>query len=356
MNLTVPLYFALCSLTLAALPKIQVSDAGRSFVTATGEPFIAWGVNYDHDESADGGALLDDYWHTRWSTVVADFKEIKALGANVVRIHLQIGRCMKSADEADPEYLKHYQRLLGLCSELGLYLDVTGLACYHKSNIPAWFDALNETENWQTQARFWQAIAQAGAGHTCIFCYDLMNEPVIPGKAETEWLTGELGGKFFVQRLVLDPGDRDRKEIARSWIKQMVAAIRAEDPDTLVTLGVIPWALTFPKAKPFFYDPQVGAPLDFVSVHFYPRKGEVPEALTALKKYELGKPLVIEEIFPLKAGLEDTADFIAQSRPFVDGWISFYWGKTAAEYEADEKSIASAIKAQWLRWFSNHAP
>ena len=78
----------------------------------------------------------------------------------------------------------------------------------------------------------------------------------------------------------------------------------------MITVGVIPWAHTFKGAKPLFYAPEVGKPLDFVSVHFYPKKDDVAGALEALAVYEVGKPLVIEEIFPLGAGIEQTAEFI----------------------------------------------
>ena len=77
-----------------------------------------------------------------------------------------------------------------------------------------------------------------------------------------------------------------------------------------MTVGVIPWALPFPKAKPVFYAPDVAKHLDFVSVHFYPNEGEVDRALDALAVYDIGKPLVIEEIFPLSCSLEELDEFI----------------------------------------------
>ena len=74
------------------LEWIKVSSDNKGFVQArSGGPFIVWGVNYDHDR---GGALIEDYWRDDWETVAEDFKEIKALGANVVRVHLQLGRYM----------------------------------------------------------------------------------------------------------------------------------------------------------------------------------------------------------------------------------------------------------------------
>ena len=102
--------------------------------------------------------------------------------------------------------------------------------------------------------------------------------------------------------------------------------------------------------------PEVGAKLDFVSVHFYPRKGEVEQALTALAVYELGKPLVIEEMFPLKCGQVELDQFIDRSRKTVDGYIGFYWGKSIEDYEREKPDIAGAITMQWLKYFLKKSP
>jgi len=342
-----------CAADSPQLEWIKVSSNNKGFVQArSGKPFVVWGVNYDHDS---GGALLEDYWRDDWKTVVEDFKEIKALGANVVRIHLQLGKCMKTAKLPDEANLKQLAKLLKLAERTGLYLDLTGLGCYHKQDVPKWYDKLEEPERWKVQVRFWQAVAKVCKDSPAIFCYDLMNEPVLPGKKNSdEWLAGEFGGKHFVQRIALELKGRSRKEIAKTWIAQLSSAIRKVDPKHMITVGVIPWALTFKGAKPLFHDPEVGKPLDFVCVHFYPRTGQVDAALDALKVYEVGKPLVIEEIFPLKCGLDDLDAFIKKSRTFTDGWISFYWGKTIKEYEKDG-DISGALMSQWLRYFQENS-
>lgn len=335
------------------LEWIKVSSDKKGFVQArSGEPFVVWGVNYDHDA---GGALLEDFWRDDWETVVEDFKEMKALGCNLVRIHLQLGKCMKTAKLPDEANLEQLAKLLKLAEKTGLYLDLTGLGCYHKQDVPEWYDKLDEPERWKVQVRFWQAVAKVCKDSPVIFCYDLMNEPVLPGKKNSaEWLTGELAGKYFVQRIALELKGRSRKEIAKAWVAQLSSAIREVDPKHMITVGVIPWALTFKGAKPLFHDPEVGKPLDFVSVHFYPRTGQVDAALDALKVYEVGKPLVIEEIFPIKCGLDDLDAFIKKSRAFTDGWISFYWGKTIKEYEKDA-DVSGALMAQWLRYFQENS-
>ena len=334
-----------------ALELIQVSEDGTHFVgTESGEKFVAWGVNYDHDGS---GRLLEDYWREEWQTVVEDFGEIKDLGANVVRVHLQTGKFMKAPGQPNEAALEQLARLVDLAEETGLYLDITGLGCYHKADVPDWYDAMGESERWDVQARFWRAVAKTCSDSPAIFCYDLMNEPVLTGGDDGDrWLPGDgLGGKFFVQRITLDLRGRDRKDVARAWVDKLVGAIREVDQRHMVTVGVIPWAHVWPNAKPFFYSPEVGENLDFASVHFYPEKGKVEKALTALKVYDVDKPLVVEEMFPLKCGIDEMEQFIDGSREIADGWISFYWGKTPEEYAAEDGGIAAAIKKKWLESF-----
>lgn len=335
------------------LPRIRVADNGEHFVRGDAdERFVVWGVNYDHNSE---GKLLDEYWIDRWDEVVEDFAEIKQLGANCVRIHLQLGKFLEAPDRANQAALDQLAKLLKLAERQGLYLDITGLACYHKANIPDWYDPQSEQERWRTQAFFWESIAKVCRASPAVFCYDLMNEPILAGKQpESEWLGGELGGKFFVQRLTLDLAGRTRGAVAKAWVDQMVDAIHKHDDQHLITVGVIPWVFVFGGGKPLFYASEVGERLDFVSVHFYPQKEQVDKAITALQAYNIGKPLVIEEMFPLKCSDAELADFVRQSSDFADGWISFYWGSTAKQLrEAEDATIAHAITAAWLERFES---
>ncbi len=333
------------------LDHIRVSDDQTHFVRgAAAERFVVWGVNYDHDHS---GRLLDEYWIDEWPTVVEDFGEIKELGANCVRIHLQVGKFLDAPDKPNDAALAQLGKLLQLAEDTGLYLDITGLACYHKKNIPEWYDKLNEQDRWKTQAVFWEAIAKSCKNSPAVFCYDLMNEPILPGKEpETNWLAGDLEGKFFVQRISLDLKERTREQVAELWVNTMVDAIRKHDQRHMVTVGVIPWVFVFGGGKPLFHSPTVGKRLDFVAVHFYPKKDEVDKALTALKAYDVGKPIIIEEMFPLSCSQDELVEFVRSSSNIADGWISFYWGKTAKQLRAAEKpTIGEAITAAWLEKF-----
>jgi hypothetical protein len=63
---------------------------------------------------------------------------------------------------------------------------------------------------------------------------------------------------------------------------------------------------------------------------------------------------VIEETFPLKAGMDDFTKFIAGSRKLAAGHVGFYWGKTLAEYRQG-KTIGDAIMRDWLEFFEREA-
>lgn len=356
-RLSFPICYAavLLAVRLHAATADVIRVQGHGFAHPDGRAFVPWGVNYDHDRA---GRLLEEYWDTEFATVEEDFREMRALGCNVVRIHLQTGRFLEAADRPNPVALRQYRRILDLAQRSGLLLDVTGLGCYHRAEVPAWYDALDEAGRWRAQSVFWSAVAEAGRGHPAIFCYELMNEPVAPGddKPVPGWLTGELAGKTFVQYITRENRGRTRAEVARAWVDTLVAAIRVHEPRRLITVGEIPWGLAFRGAKPLFADPAVGGKLDFACIHLYPKAGEIDLALKVLSEHRLGKPVVIGEMFPLSCGVEELAGFIKQTRSTAAGWMSFYWGETMEELQAAPKDMAKSITRVWLREFQRLAP
>lgn len=76
------------------------------------------------------------------------------------------------------------------------------------------------------------------------------------------------------------------------------------------------------------------------------------EALETLKGFAaVGKPVVIEETFPLQCSMNEFARFIDESDKAAAGWIGFYWGKTPAELRRST-AIGDAIMLQWLEFFA----
>jgi hypothetical protein len=355
------LYLAALVLFLAALSPaaelepIRVSPDKKSFVLEkSGRKFTPWGFNYDHDED---GRLIEDYWEKEWPKVAEDFREMKELGANVVRIHLQFGKFMEAADKPKAAALAQFDKLLTLSEEVGLYLDVTGLGCYHRKDVPAWYDELDEAGRWNAQARFWEAVAERGAKSNAVFFYDLMNEPVVPGgkRKEKDWLGPAFGDKHFVQVITLDQAERPRAEIAKAWVEKLTAAVRKKDPKHLVTVGLVDWSLDRPGLTSGFVPDKIHGPLDFLCVHMYPEKGKLDKAKETLAGFAaISKPVIIEETFPLKCSMEEFRAFLDDSRDHASGWIGFYWGKTPDELRKG-KTFSDAITLAWLEEFQKRA-
>lgn len=335
----------------AELPWIRIADDKKGFVLdPSGRAFAPWGFNYDHDRD---GRLLEDYWEADWPTVEEDFREMKQLGANVVRIHPQLGKFMETADKPNRKALERLGRLLDLAQREQLYLDLTGLGCYHKKDVPVWYDQLSEKDRWDVQARFWEAVAQRCAASSAVFCYDLMNEPVVPAgrRKDGDWLAGAFAGKHFVQYISLDAQSRPRTEVAREWIRHLAKAIRKHDQRHLITVGLLDWSLDRPEGLTSGFVPDKIAPeLDFLCVHMYPEKGKVHEALKTLEAFAVGKPVVIEEMFPLRCPIQDLEQFLDGSKKHASGWIGFYWGQTVEEL-GQRKGISESLLLQWLDLF-----
>jgi hypothetical protein len=217
---------------------------------------------------------------------------------------------------------------------------------------------LTEKERWTVQARFWEAVAGRCTGSPAVFCYDLMNEPVVPAgqRKDGDWLGPAWAGKCYVQCITLDPGKRTREEVARQWIRTLTTAIRKVDRRHLVTVGLVDWSLDRPGLMYSGLEPsKIAADLDFVSVHLYPAKGEIDKAIKTLTEFDVGKPVLIEEMFPLKCSIGEFGQFIDGSKKTAAGWVGFYWGQQPQELRRS-KAIGDVLTVQWLEFFQEHKP
>ena len=275
---------------------------------------------------------------------------MQALGANTVRIHLQLNVFMRSANQANPVALRQLQRLIDLAARTRLYLILTGLGTYRRADVPDWYQGLDEAARWGVQASFWEAVAQVARHSSAVLAYDLMNEPLVPGEhspRRKDWLAGKLGDRYFAQYIALDLKGRSSEEVATTWVEGLVAAVRKHDRRHLVTVGV---AAIPPNARSYIYGPRARGALDFVSIHLYPESGGLEDAIAQTALYSLGKPLVVSEIFPLGCEIDALAQFIRATQDRVSGWLGFYWGQTVAELSA-AASNRPVPTLDWLHYF-----
>ena len=327
---------------------IAISADGRSFVLAESRrPFVPWGFNYDRDYKF---RLIEEYWDKEWDTVAADFREMKRLGANTIRVHLQFGRFMDAPDRPNAAALERLEKLVTLAEQTGLYLDLTGLGCYRLKDQPAWYAETIEPDRWAAQAAFWAAIAKRCAGRPAVLAFDLVNEPAVGNKQPAgQWVhPADLAGFHYVQFIALDAAGRDAAKLWQQWAHTLTAAIRRQDPHRLVTVGLLP----LPNQAMI---KGVAAEVDYLSVHLYPKSGQLNQQLATLKHYAVGKPLIIEEMYPVECSADEMVDFIHRSQPAACGWISFYWGKPLAELKKS-KEFGERLQVAWLEKFQQLAP
>jgi hypothetical protein len=330
---------------LAFLPRDACADGMETVTIApdqqgftlnpSGDRFVPWGHNYASVDIME--RLANDP-----ARVEREFTEMKAAGTTVARIHPEMPHILAGPDKADPQALEQLSKLLKIAENSGIYLKITGLACYKIKDRMDWYDAMNEQERWKTQAFFWETIARTCAESPAVFAYDLVNEPAAVGKPADGWYTGRMGDVEFCQRLSLDPGQRNGDDIFREWTKRMVAAIRQHDQTHLITMGMLPFPGAYKAAA---------EQLDFVSPHLYPKTGKVDDEIELLKQFGWGKPVVIGETFPLSCGADDERDFLLKSRDFAHGWIGHWPDESPAELAELKKTGKATIhNAIWLSW------
>ena len=329
----------------ADMHRVQLAADGKGFVLhPSGPSFIPWGHNY---ASVD---ILERFGKDP-QRVKREFADMKAAGTNVARIHPEMPRFFLSPEEVDPKALRQLKQILEIAEEVGIYLKITGLACYRIADRLSWYDTMDEQDRWKMQAYYWETIARACADSPAVFAYDLINEPAAIGKPDDGWYTGRMGDFEFCQRLTLDPGERDANQIFQEWTQQMVDSIRKHDRDRLITIGM----LLFPGAYKV-----ASESLDFVSPHIYPKSGKVDEAIEMLQKFDWGKPIVIGETFPLTCSAKEERTFLLRSRKFADGWIGHWPDESPVELErlkeTGQATIQNAIWLSWVQLFEEVGP
>lgn len=329
----------------ANLTKISIEN--RQFINANGDVFFPWGFNYTN---ADDVGLIEDDWYNEvmWQTIQSDFIEMKALGANVVRIHLQYHQFMSDASTPNIMAFQRLKELVEFAEMEGLYLDITGLSSYRKSDQPNFYNLMRDDERWNTQKLFWETTAETIGDNPAVFAFNLMNEPVVSvgcnSSIDCEWLPGDgQGGLHFVQNITRTPGNNYITTL-KSWMSELSQAIRSKDNETLITVGLLGLG-SFG---------QFGEDLDYVSLHEYPQSGQLQESINKVIANQSGVPLIIEETYNLNCNIGELEEFIDGVDGGYQGLMGHYFG-TPLE-DLSDLSIRQAIQKNFLEFFIANNP
>jgi hypothetical protein len=302
----------------SSLPRVERD--GRDLVAA-GERFRVWGFNYGLGRRYPILSYFDRPTRSGLDRVVADMRRARSLGANTLRVYLELKAFMQGPRRPNRRALAALATLLDRAERLRVYLDLTGNLVWRTP--PAWYDALPEQARWKVQTRFWRAVARTAEDSPAVLVYELTSEPVIADAAD--WYCGDIDGFSFVHRVVRETSGRDGAELARLWIGLLRRAIRAHDRRHLIGLGMLPFGGPFGPAN-------VADLLDVLLVHEYPEEGKADEAIARVRDFAgHGKPVVVGETAPLLAGRDTWRSFLTGSGQFLDGQLFFYDGRTPAE-------------------------
>lgn len=148
----------------------------------------------------------------------ADFQDLAATGANVVRVSIQLRKCKGCERYGEPEDdIRYAERILTRGERYGFRVVVVLLAT-------PWG---NQSDYWDSDGlkadivRKWGQVARRLRGFAALQAYDLINEPVVPGgphvrKPQAQW--HDLAGAIALE-------------------------LRAVDPDTPLMIEPTPWGL-----------------------------------------------------------------------------------------------------------------
>jgi hypothetical protein len=324
------IFVSLASPSAAAPTKLPDILRQGGDLVAGGERFRAWGFNYGIGDRYPILSYFDRPTASRLDEVVADMGEARSLGANTLRVYLEIKAFMKGPKQPKRHAFAALSTLLDKAEQLGIYLDITGNLVWRSP--PRWYDALPEQARWAVQARFWREVARTGRSSSAVLVYELTSEPVV---ADGDgWYTGEMGGYTFVQRIIREVGGRDTSRLARRWIRQLTASIRAYDRRHLIGVGLLPSGGPFGGAN-------VGDLLDVLLLHEYPADGSEAESIARVHDFAAsGKPVILGETAPLWATPESWESVLSGSRHVVDGHLYFYDGRMPRE-------LGSAMPDAW---------
>ena len=293
-------------------------------LTLAGKPFRVYGFNYDFN----GTHPNIDYIHApsrkRLLRLRADFAEARRMGANTIRVYLELHDFMASPTRTRPRALRALRQILREAERAGILLDVTGNLAWHADRSPEWYDALSDRSRWRVQAAFWRAVAAVGARSPNVLAYELTSEPTIG--ASRSWYAGLLV-HHYVQYIVRDLRGRNPVVLARAWTRTLRDAIRSRDRRHLITIGLLPvhgWA----------FDPaNVADLLDVVTVHEYPGVSDEFASIAVVRAFAAhGKPLLLGETFAYDR--QTALTFLLGSRAWLAGSLSFYDGRAPDEVAA----------------------
>ena len=356
---------------------------GWKVISGEDRPFVPVGVNYYRPGTGWAPQVWKQFDH---EATRKDFARMKELGVNCVRVFLSYGSFLTHTNRLSPEGLAKFDQFLEIAEQAGIYVHPTGPD--HWEGLPAWASTDRHADEVALCAveEFWRQFAVRYRNRAVIFAYDLLNEPSVkwdtPPMREkwNRWLEKKYGGVDKLaqawgathQGLAFGsapvPPQADcagcgrlldfqhfREDIADDWTRRQVMAIKASDPQALVTVGLIQNSVPSPLGAIWHYSAfrpaRTARFVDFMEIHFYPLANGVyqyaPEDEARNLAYlesvvcevaRCGKPVVIAEFGWYGGGQPTFGKYAAATEAQQAQWCKNLVNSTAG------------LACGWLNW------
>ena len=217
----------------APLPRVQVE--GNRFVDDAGRTVVFRGVSIADPDKVE----RDGHWNA------ALFDTLAAWGANVVRLPVHPSAWRR---RGEAEYLRLLDEAVAWAGEARLYV-VIDWHSIGNLRTEVFQHPMYETSKGET-ARFWRTVSARYAGIPTVAFYELFNEPTS--------YNGTLGRLSWAEH--------------RAMMEDLIALVRANDPDAIPLVGGLDWAYDLSGVRE---DPVRAEGIAYVS-HPYPQKRTPP--------------------------------------------------------------------------------
>lgn len=324
------------------MPRISVHG---DHLTRDGKPWRAFGYNWGAGTRYPILRYFDRPSAARLDALVAEMRTARRLGANSLRIPLELHQVMQSPTRPRPVTLRALAALLAAAEREGVYLDITSNVAWRRALSPGWYDRLPEPQRWDVQARLWRHVAGVASRSPAVLCYELTSEPLINlGTPDpSRYYIGDYGGYTFLQVVAAAAG-RDPRAVARAWASKLRDAVHSRD-DRPVTIGLLPF-----DSPEFAFSPtNIASAVDMITLHDYPKAGHGGESAGIIRRAAgLGKPVMLGETFILHDE-PATRHFLTAAAPYLNGGVlGFFDGRAPGEVDTVERGDRLYVRSLQL--------
>jgi hypothetical protein len=361
---------------------IKVAADNWHFETAISNTgFVPFGTNYYDPESYGTSELWDNHSFTA-PHVIGNFDSVRTrnhfeqlhgIGVNVIRIFLSAIKFEPTLYTLDEASFQKVDKIIALAKEYDLRIIFDLVEMWEGAPESSWisWDPYANEVTVKGLEYLVTAFGERYRNEPAIFAWDLMNEPfdrwsdgdmdplwgtwvrkkyITEDSLKSAWPDYPLSGESWESIRVPAESVNNlydhrlfdfqlfREDVGYTWTYRLVRALRAADPNHMITIGLVQESAQLKKSTgtpggyPGFNPMKLAPLLDYVSVHGYNWWDEhVGTYIQGLLRYcYANKPVLLEEF-------EYHSSTVDATQGSASGWVC--WAAYQGPFDADAEAF-----------------